>query len=279
VIYPILVGPYAEYFGTDVFMARLAAGTDGQMFDARSGGVAQALLAAITAIVTLPPPPPPPTDTTPPTVTVTLPAAPDGQGVYFNGSQTPVTGSVAGSDPANVSAITCTDSAGGLTLGPLVGGGTGTASRTLSVSGDGQHDITCTATDGIGNTGAAAGSANTGTVKIDASPPTASCTADPDTLWPPNDKLVAVATSVTMTDAGSGAGTSVLTSATSNEVGVDDIQSFTIGEPDVSGFLRAQRDGSGTGRIYTLSYTVTDVAGNTSTCDAQVSVPHDMRKG
>jgi hypothetical protein len=71
----------------------------------------------------------------------------------------------------------------------------------------------------------------------------------------------------------------VLTSATSNEPGVDDIQSFTIGEADVRGLLRAQRDGSGTGRIYTLRYTVTDVAGNTSACDTQVSVPHDLSKG
>jgi hypothetical protein len=276
VIYPILVGPYGG-FGTDAFMANLAAGSGGQTFDGRSGGVARALLAAITAIVTAPPPTP--TDTTPPAVTVTLPDAPAGQGGFFNGSQTPVTGSVSAVDPANVSAINCTDSAGGLTLGSLVGGGTGTASRTLTVSGDGQHDITCTATDGIGNAGAAAGSANTGTVKIDTSPPTASCKADPDTLWPPSNKLVEVATSVTITDAGSGAGSSVLTSATSNEPGVDDIQSFTIGEADVSGLLRAQRDGSGTGRIYTLRYTVSDVAGNTSTCDAQVSVPHDQSKG
>ncbi|MEA2786325.1 MAG: hypothetical protein QOF71_2429, partial [Candidatus Eremiobacteraeota bacterium] len=275
VIYPILVGPYGA-FGTDAFMANLAAGTGGQTFDGRFGGVSQALLAAITAIVTAPPPSP--TDTTPPSVTVTLPAPPAGQGGYFNGSQTPVTGSVSASDPANVSAITCTDSAGGLTLGAIAGGGTGTASRTLTVSGDGQHDITCTATDGGGNTGAAAGSANTGTVKIDATAPAASCSADPDTLWPPNNKLVPVTISITVTDTGSGAGTSVLTSTTSNEPGVDDIQSFTIGEADVSGLLRAQRDGSGTGRIYTLRFTVTDVAGNTSTCDAQVSVPHDMRK-
>lgn len=276
VIYPILVGPFGG-FGTDAFMTNLAVSTGGQTFDGRSGGgVGPALLAAITAIVTSPPPPP--TDTTPPTVTLTLPTPPVGQGGIFNGSQTPVTGSVTASDPANVGAVTCTDSAGGLSMGSLVGGGTGTASLSFTVSGDGRHDITCSATDGVGNSGAAAGSANTGTVNIDATPPALTCSATPNTLWPPNNKLVAVTTSVSATDAGSGPGGFTLTSATSNEPGSDDIQSFTLGTPDVSGFLRAQRDGSGTGRVYTLRYTVADAAGNTSACSVQITVPHDKGK-
>lgn len=44
----------------------------------------------------------------------------------------------------------------------------------------------------------------------------------------------------------------------------------------MSGQLRAQRDGSGSGRVYTLHYTAADVAGNTSGCDATVKVPHDQ---
>jgi hypothetical protein len=273
IVYPILVGPFGG-FGTDAFMANLAAGTGGQTFDGRSGGgVAQALLAAITTIVTTPP-----SDTTPPAVTVSFPAPPGGQGGFFNAGQTPVVGSVTATDAGTVAGITCTDSADGLTIGLLEGGGTGTASRSLSVSGDGQHDITCTATDGAGNDGAEAGSANTETVKIDTASPTSSCSADPDTLWPPDHKLVAVTTSVNVADAGSGPGGFVLTSATSNELGDDDIQSFTLGEPDVNGVLRAEREGSGIGRTYTLRYTVADVAGNTSNCDVQVTVPHDMSK-
>jgi hypothetical protein len=66
---------------------------------------------------------------------------------------------------------------------------------------------------------------------------------------------------------------------TSNEPGADaDIQSFTLGTPDVSGQLRAQRNGSGTGRVYTLTYTGADEAGNTATCAATVTVPHDQGK-
>lgn len=270
-VYPILVGPTGP-FGADAFMTNLAAGTGGQTFDSRTGGgVAQALLAAITAIVTAPP-----EDATPPAVTLNLPAPPDGQGGWFNATQTPVSGSVTATDPANVASISCTDSLGGLTAGSLEGGGTGTASLSVTVSGDGEHDITCSAVDGLGNAGAASGSANTGSVEIDATPPSVACSAAPSTLWPPDNKLAAVTVAVEVTDAGSGPGAFGLTSATSNEPGGDDIQSFTLGTPDVSGLLRAQRDGSGTGRVYTLGYTAADVAGNTASCDATVTVPHDQ---
>jgi hypothetical protein len=111
-------------------------------------------------------------DSTPPLVTVTFPAAPAGQAGYFKAGQTPIQGSVSATDPSNVVAISCSDSLSGVTLGALTGGGTGTASRILSVSGDGIHNITCTATDGASNTGAAAGSTTSATVKIDTTPPT-----------------------------------------------------------------------------------------------------------
>jgi hypothetical protein len=273
-IYPILVGfdPAAHSF-----MQNLATLTGGQTFDSHTGGgVGGAILAAITAIITTPPS----GDTTPPSVTVSLPTPPDGQGGFFNASQVPVTGTVTASDPANVASIDCTDSAGGLTLGSIQGAGTGTASRSLSVTGDGRHDITCTAADGLGNNGAATGSANTGSVSIDATPPVVTCTATPNTLWPPNNKLVDIATSVGISDTGSGPGGFSLSSATSNEPGADtDIQSFTLGTPDLNGQLRAQRNGSDTGRVYTLTYTGADVAGNTATCHATVTVPHDQGKG
>lgn len=37
--------------------------------------------------------------------------------------------------------------------------------------------------------------------------------------------------------------------------------------------LRAERSGLGTGRIYTITYEVTDNCGNTATASAEVSVP------
>jgi hypothetical protein len=41
--------------------------------------------------------------------------------------------------------------------------------------------------------------------------------------------------------------------------------------------LRAERSGNGTGRIYTLTITAMDAAGNTTTATTTVSVPHDNR--
>ncbi|MDA0366683.1 MAG: hypothetical protein O3B31_08735 [Chloroflexi bacterium] len=179
-----------------------------------------------------------------------------------------------------MASITCTDSAGGLTQGPIAGAGTGSASVALSVSGGGDHVITCSATDGAmpPNTGAADGSENVAVVRIDATAPTCTATASPSSIWPPNKKLVPVTVTVTVSDAQSGAGAFTLVSATSNEPnpGNADIQNFTIGAPDTAGSLRADRLGGGSGRVYTLTYAATDAARNTGTCAATVTVPHDQ---
>jgi hypothetical protein len=109
------------------------------------------------------------------------------------------------------------------------------------------------------------------------------CTADPSILWPPNHQLVAVA--VTVTVDGTAVPGFTLASATSSEPddakgGGDgnttgDIDGFDVGTSDTTGFLRAERDGSGPGRVYTLTYAGTDRAGNARTCTATVTVPHD----
>jgi hypothetical protein len=124
-------------------------------------------------------------------------------------------------------------------------------------------------------------SASTLTVRIDKTALTLSCSASPDSLWPPNGKLVDVTTDVVSSDALSGAAGLALTSVTSSEPDdgiadgstTDDIQGWTIGVADTSGMLRAERSGNGAGRTYTLSYVASDVAGNTSSCDALVRVP------
>jgi hypothetical protein len=40
--------------------------------------------------------------------------------------------------------------------------------------------------------------------------------------------------------------------------------------------LRADRDGSGDGRVYTITFRVRDAVGNTTFATAQVQVPHDQ---
>jgi hypothetical protein len=42
--------------------------------------------------------------------------------------------------------------------------------------------------------------------------------------------------------------------------------------------LRAERSGSGNGRIYTITITARDASGNTSQTNVEIKVPHDQRK-
>ena len=42
--------------------------------------------------------------------------------------------------------------------------------------------------------------------------------------------------------------------------------------------LRAERSGSGDGRVYTITITATDDSGNSSTAIVEIIVPHDKRK-
>ena len=41
-------------------------------------------------------------------------------------------------------------------------------------------------------------------------------------------------------------------------------------------YLRAERSGTGSGRIYTITYSATDASGNSSSVSASVSVPHNQ---
>jgi len=112
----------------------------------------------------------------------------------------------------------------------------------------------------------------------DTTPPTITCSASPNVLWPPNHKLVPITVTVTVTDPDDPNPTSfVLQSLTSNEGNIaDESQGWTPGTPSTSGFLRAERNGDGTGRVYTLTYLGKDSHGNTATCSTTVHVPHDQ---
>jgi hypothetical protein len=108
------------------------------------------------------------------------------------------------------------------------------------------------------------------TVKRDATAPTIACVATPATLWPPTGKFEPVSIEVTVDDATSGAAGFVLSA-----VPPEDAVGFELGTADVFGLLRAERLGNGGDRVYTLTYTAHDFAGNAGTCDVTVSVPHD----
>ena len=106
------------------------------------------------------------TDTTAPTVTMSHSI--DGtEGWNKTG---PVTVDITATDPDDpVADVACTDSLDAGTATPLtVSPGTTPGQYTLSVTGDGTHQLSCVATDSHGNVSAPA----TDTVKLDTTPPT-----------------------------------------------------------------------------------------------------------
>jgi hypothetical protein len=217
-------------------------------------------------------------DGVPPTTTATVTPPPTPSG--WNAGDVTVT-------------LTATDDAGGEGVQELVVAATGaqplppTTVRASTVTlppitADGTTTITYFAADAAGNLEAP----KTLLVRIDRTAPAVSCAATPAELWAPDHALVPVHVAVTVTDALSGAAGAVLVSATSSEPDdgsgdgstAGDVQGFDAGTPDTDGLLRAERSGSGKGRVYSLRYEGRDAAGNAASCVATVRVPHDQGK-
>lgn len=193
-------------------------------------------------------------DKTPPTIT---------------GSATPASNANGWNNTNVTVSFQCADSLSGLAAGSPP------APTTLSTEGTGQF-VTGTCTDVAGNSA----SSTVSGINIDKTPPTIACSVSPNVLWPPNNKLVPVNLSVSVTDALSGPAGFTLVSVTNNEPdsGQGDIQGFATGTAATTGQLRAQRLGSGTGRVYAFAYSGADKAGNTALCAAAATVPHDQGK-
>jgi hypothetical protein len=108
-------------------------------------------------------------------------------------------------------------------------------------------------------------------------PPSISVSLSPNMIWPANNKMVAVAATITASSP-NGHPTSIeLVSITSSEGGAGDVTGAAIGTDDRAFELRAKRNGGGAGRTYTVTYRATDTAtGLSATASATVFVPHDM---
>jgi len=117
----------------------------------------------------------------------------------------------------------------------------------------------------------------------DTTPPELQVSLMPTTLWPPNHKLVDIAATVSVTDICDPAPTFVLASAMSDEPDnglgdgntTGDIEDATLGTPDVSLRVRAERSGLGVGRTYSFEYLASDASGNTASQVATIQVPHN----
>ncbi|MCB0080021.1 MAG: ExeM/NucH family extracellular endonuclease, partial [Caldilineaceae bacterium] len=110
--------------------------------------------------------------------------------------------------------------------------------------------------------------------------PTIEVSVSPDSLWPPNHKYVSVTATVNAADNFDQNPIVTFISATSNEpddgTGNGDQPNDIVVIDDTHFDLRAERAGNGNGRIYTITYQVTDACGNSTQASAQVTVPHDQ---
>jgi predicted extracellular nuclease len=99
----------------------------------------------------------------------------------------------------------------------------------------------------------------------------------PDMLWPVNHKYVDVTATVIVSDNFDANPTIELVSVTSNEPDNGEDDGDTVDDiviVDLFNFkLRAERSGVGTGRIYTITYKVTDACGNSTVQSVTVTVP------
>ncbi len=142
----------------------------------------------------------------------------------------------------------------------------------------GSHTVTLLVTDTVGET-----DEDEVTIVVqDTTPPDFEFSVTPDVLWPPNHKMVLITPSWTASDICDESPEVSLVSIVMNEgddaIGdghtSDDIQ---VGD-DGSIYLRAERSGTGIGRIYTITYQAVDDSGNTTVRSATVTVPHDKGK-
>jgi hypothetical protein len=114
----------------------------------------------------------------------------------------------------------------------------------------------------------------------DVAPVFDSVSVTPDVLWPANHKYVDIDATVLVTDNFDPTPTVTLVSVTSNEPDngkgdgntVDDI----VIVDDFQFMLRAERSGKGSGRIYAITYQVTDACGNSATASTEVFIPHSQ---
>jgi len=108
-------------------------------------------------------------------------------------------------------------------------------------------------------------------------------TLDPSrtVLWPPNHKMVPVSLRVELVDLLDRAPTARIVGVSSNEPVDGDDDGRTAPDWRITGplsvALRAERSGSGTGRVYTIAVEATDAAGNVTVQTVPIAVPLTRR--
>jgi len=142
----------------------------------------------------------------------------------------------------------------------------------------GTNVLAITVTDPVGNSA----SCSTLVTVVDTTPPViGAVSADPNVLWPPNHKMIAVKVHAEVTDT-CGPATWKIIGVSSNEAVDAKGSGHTSPDWKITGdhtlTLLAERSGNGSGRVYTITIRAIDLSGNTSQKTVTVSVPHDQSK-
>ena len=219
-------------------------------------------------------------------------------GFRNNASGAAINAKVSDTIPANTTFVSATLPMGWSRADSVVVGGTGTLMFTNpSVAGGGTASFTVVVKVNAGTLGgtiisntATASSdvpddvpgnnSKTATTTVDPTPPTVSAvTADPASLWPKNHKLRDVTINYTATDSCGGVNCQITNIASNEPIdGTGDGDTSPdwefVDEHHVR--LRAESAGGSTGRIYTVTVTCTDAAGNTTTKTVEVHVGHNI---
>jgi hypothetical protein len=106
-----------------------------------------------------------------------------------------------------------------------------------------------------------------------------------DTLWPPNHQFVDVGLAITVSDLSDTALGIAIAVTSDEDPALEQGSGRLVHCPDAiidlasqTVQLRAQRAGTGDGRVYRITVTSTDSCGNASVCSVAVSVPVSQGK-
>jgi von Willebrand factor A domain-containing protein 7 len=165
----------------------------------------------------------------------------------------------------------------------LANGATGVVTVTLNVPASaplGSFDsVTVVATSSTDNTVNNSAVQDLEVSAANRPPDTSQAQPSISSLWPPNHKLVPISI-LGVTDPDGDPVTIMITAITQNEpttgLGGGDTCPDATGIGSSSATLRAERDGNGGGRLYTIFFTATDGRGGATPGMVNVVVPHDQ---
>jgi hypothetical protein len=149
-----------------------------------------------------------------------------------------------------------------------------TAPATASFAAEGAYDLTFTVADADGDSG----QDSVRVTVLNRAPDCSAAAASPALLWPPSNKFVPVSIGG-VADADGDPLTLAVTGIRQDEpVGTGNKAPDGRGVGTATAELRAEKLGSGDGRVYHVSFTASDGHGGACTGEVRVSVPHDQAR-